>query len=102
MITYKQKTIPAQEVTVIDSITCDVCGAQGRDAYGKHGSVNWSKNGSYSHDETCVSMVEGDVWPEGGILETTQWHICSACFRKHILPVLDNLGIKPTVKDVGY
>jgi hypothetical protein len=48
----------------------------------------------YSANETRVSLVEGDVYPEQDCREVFDIDVCPACFRAKIVPAVEALGVK--------
>lgn len=70
---YKDVEIPAKTEKRVTHITCDVCGKKGREGDSRYGGGNWAQE-SYDHDEACIALAEGSIFPEGGNLEITEWH----------------------------
>lgn len=49
--------------------------------------------------ETVVAMVEGQRYSDGGVnLIMTSIDICNDCFKRKLLPWLEEQGVKPTIK----
>lgn len=95
---YRSKVeIPARTEERITSITCDLCGKEGKSDR-LHGA-DWSKN-TYDKSETVIYHEAGEVYPEGGELNLEIVHICPECFEQKLIPWIKSQGGEPTTKEI--
>ena len=83
------------EQTVLDVLTCDMCGATTKNAR------NWTSNYS-SRSEVTVCFVHGDEYPEGGSGTQTCVDLCPQCFGNKLLPWLMSQGATPRLEEWSY
>lgn len=76
----KQKEIPAKTVTVVESVSCDLCGE-------KITTAN-----SWDVAEVEVSCKTGYRYPEGGDTTTRSVDMCVKCFTDKLEPWLEQQG----------
>lgn len=76
----KQREIPARTITVVDSITCDICGEK----------IPAQGMGNFSEVE--VSCKTGYRYPEGGATITRSIDMCVKCFTDKLEPWLEQQG----------
>lgn len=91
---YKTEMVPAKpahEHTSVDHVTCDLCGAKGKEGF--WGQNKWT-NGDYDIDETTVAFKSGSAYPEGGSYKSWSVDICSNCFNTKLRPWLEQQGAK--------
>lgn len=81
--------IPARKETVVDFITCDLCGEK-------------IEEERHMIDEVEVRHHSGENWPEGGSGTDTSFDICSDCFNNQLVPWLKSKGCSPQVKEWDY
>lgn len=81
------------ETEHVDSIRCEIC----KTTYKGSG---WGKKSSFDVLETTVSMVTGEVFPEGGSKREVSYDICPKCFEVVLIPFLDTFGAKPTETEI--
>jgi hypothetical protein len=74
------KTVLILEHTeeVFEKLTCDVCGAE------SSWDENWSSK-EYEKIITTIQLDEEESSPGGGQSTQTQYHICPACFKQHLV-----------------
>lgn len=84
----KQIEVPATTRTVVDYISCDLCGIKTRD------DENW-KGESFNVDSTIIEIEQGSSFPEGKLTNTRRYNICPACFISKLEPFLKENGAKP-------
>ncbi len=99
------KVVPAaaeKRETVVVSFACDLCGKAGQEASISDG-VNWLHDTSHwrtDFDETIVRRKQGYTSSEGGEYETTEYHVCPACWEAKLATLF--AGAKATVKTVDW
>jgi hypothetical protein len=105
MRTTKKVTRPAREDTVIDKLTCDLCGREAPDPDGYH---PWATD-YYDAVESDVKLKRpldpkvklktGQSYPEGGDGEEIEFDICPECFTGKLIPWLESQGAKAVKRD---
>ena len=98
----KEKEITkSYKTTLVESVTCDLCGVENNDANTFCQTVNWASD-TYAKEEVGVFIAEGNVYPEGGYKEVIEFHICPKCFKDKVIPWLKENGASPTKYDQDY
>lgn len=86
MKTYKKVQ---KELTVLDTLICDICGEKGNTTFG------WG-DGWIEHVKSSVECsIELDDLRGSGSRREIEFDICPKCFEKHLVPVLNSFMDKP-------
>lgn len=85
---------PAIERERTVSITCDICGVEHKGAYEASEGVEWGKSHN-DVDATGVYIKKGYGYSDCGSHETTHYHVCPGCMRKHVMPFVAGLTKNP-------
>ena len=86
--TTKQVTSTYTTITV----TCDLCGREGRSSEDKCG--DWNKE-SYGVSETGLFCEQGSNYGTDGYqTKVTAFDVCHVCFFAKVVPALEALGLK--------
>lgn len=91
-------TIPEKQEERVVTVTCDLCGAEGKPNYE---GADWTTE-SYSTNETHVRWKKGSSYPEGGSGEQYDVHVCPKCFEERLLPWLRTQGAAPIAEEYDY
>lgn len=105
MIHKAEVVIPARTEVQTTHVTCDLCGARGREDSGYEHASEWAQHHGSSYDEevTAVRMKIGHNCPDGGSWSTTTFDICRNCFETRLMPWLAEQGATPrTQKFADY
>jgi hypothetical protein len=88
--------VPATTKTVVDRVTCDLCG-RGLDEHyaGKQLS-------SYYSDEVDINRRVGTNYPEGGNSTESKVDMCGECWKTKFVPWLRSQGAEPRTKDLSW
>lgn len=79
----KTVKIPEHEEEVVDSKTCDICGAVIKE------------DSAYEINSVEVECRTGQhFYPDGGEGEITKVDMCKACFMGKLVPWLQSIGVK--------
>jgi hypothetical protein len=81
---YESYVVPEYKSTILDETICDLCGARAKNG-------EWD-DGLYSLLDIEVSYTEGSQYPEGGYGTKYEVDICPECFKKKLIPWLENQG----------
>ena len=84
MRTYTTVAIPARTEEQVNKISCDLCGTR---IYPYSNEV----------DLATVKLEIGYRYAEGGEGTTTEYDICSECFKTQLVPFLEGRGAKPVM-----
>ena len=77
----RTEIVPATTREVVDSIHCDLCGAE-------------IMHFGSSYDEITVQRSVGYRYPDCASSETTSYDVCPPCFESRIVPIF--AGATPT------
>lgn len=91
MKVYKDKAIPAKTESVLDHLSCDMCGSR----------INIGLSG-FKVDEVEISHETGQSYPEGGMGDRVIVDLCGDCFDSRLIPWLKTQGVKPTKEELDY
>lgn len=80
--------VPAKRETVVDRVTCDLCG----------GPVQPSPL-SFDVSYTAVYFRSGEQYPEGGSGTQVEFDLCGSCFDGKLVPWMKGQGATPAVTD---
>ena len=90
------KEIVTREVTVVTSISCDLCKKVGR--------LSDQSFGEFDGDvaECEVSCTTGEQGYDYGDKVIVRYDVCPDCFRSKIVPLFEACGVSPRVEKVSY
>jgi hypothetical protein len=94
----KTVDVPATTKTIVDRVTCDLCG-RGLDEHYR-GNARLS---SYYDDEVEIKQVfrrrRGTNYPECGSGTEDEVDICGECWETKLIPWLKSQGVEPQTRD---
>jgi hypothetical protein len=85
---YKKVTIPEKKETLLDKVTCDLCGAVAK-------AGRWESSVyevAESEIEVTVRQADGENYPEGGAGTKYVVDMCPNCFKTKLIPWLEAQG----------
>ena len=100
----KEKQTKTVDVTVMEFVKCDFCGADvpKLSANGDwKNEVDWT-TGGFEVCETEISFREGDSYPEGGNWITLRFDICPKCFKEKLIPWAKSQGAEVTEEESDW
>lgn len=62
---------------------CDLCGAKTKGG-------GWEGESNFSHPETRLECLTGDIYPEGDYRQYARLDVCPTCFETKIIPALES------------
>lgn len=89
MLNMKTVDVPATTKEVVESVTCDICGAE-------------TNKPGYDIDETTINYRYGERYPEGGSWSEVVVDLCGKCFEEKLIPWLKSQGATPRETTGGY
>jgi len=85
----KTVIVPATTRTVVDRVTCDLCGEV-------------IELRSYEIGDVEIKRSVGEHYPGCGSRTDTEYDICVKCFDGKVVPWLASQGAKPRIKEIDW
>ena len=94
------KTYTPTPRTIIDTVTCDLCGTTTADSgWGEHRERN--SYGAITNDVE-VKWRHSYGYSDGGGGTEYVFDICPKCFKERLIPWVVSQGGKPTINDLDW
>jgi hypothetical protein len=92
----KTVDVPATTKTVVDRITCDLCG-RGLDDHYRDKRLS-----SYYSDDVEIRRRQGTNYPDGGSGTESTVDMCGECWKTKFVPWLKTQGAAPRMNEWFY